>query len=319
MKVFKQNILSYFKSKRLNVFLLFIALAFLFSVLSKLSQRYTHSFTFKINAINVPEEHVIIKDSTNTMTIALTTYGFRHIKYYLRQPEIDVDFKDLERTKSHYKWIESNEISKIINQFAANITVENISPDTITFNYDVNSVKMVPVKLVTNIKFSTGYDVVDAYQLEPDSIKIIGPKSMTDSIVEVKTKSLDLENVIADIDHIIQLDIPKDLDEIKTPKSTVKIKGKVEKFTEGTIDVPVNVINIPKNVKINFYPKTVPVIFYTSLSNFKSISSSSFIVQCDFNTIKNNSTYLIPSIVKQPEKIKSAKLNVKQIEFVIIK
>jgi len=319
MKVFKQNILSYFKSKRLNVFLLFIVLAFLFSVLSKLSQRYTHSFTFKINAINVPEEHVILNDSTNTMTIALTTYGFRHIKYYLKQPKINVDFSDLDKTTSHYKWIESNELSKIINQFDTNIDVENITPDTITFSYDTNSVKLVPVKLVSNIKFSAGYDVIDTYQLEPDSVKIIGPKSITDSIVEIKTKPLDLENIIADIKQIIELDIPKELKEIKTLKNTVEIKGTVEKFTEGTIDVPVNVINIPEKVKINFYPKTIPVIFYTSLSDFKSISSSSFLVQCDFNTITDNSTYLVPSIVKRPDNIKSAKLNVKQIEFIIIK
>ncbi|WP_347922128.1 YbbR-like domain-containing protein [Pontimicrobium sp. SW4] len=318
MRLFKQNILSYFKSKRLNVFLLFIVLAFLFSVLSKLSQRYTHSFVFKINAINVPEDHVVLSDSTNVMTIALTTYGFRHIKYYLRNPEIDVDFSNLDKTKTHYKWIESNEISKIINQFATNITVENITPDTIAFRYDVNSVKMVPVKLVSNIKFSAGYDVINAYQLEPDSIKIIGPKLITDSISEIKTKSLNLENINADINHIIELNLPKNSKEIKVSKSTVEVKGKVEKFTEGTIEVPVNVINVPENIKINFYPKTVPVIFYTSLSNFKSISSSSFLVQCDFNTIKENNTHLVPSIVNQPNKIKSAKLNVKQIEFIIV-
>ncbi len=211
MKVFKQNILSHFKSKRLNVFLLFIVLAFLFSVLSKLSQRYTHSFTFKINAINVPEEHVILNDSTNTMTIALSTYGFRHIKYYLRQPEINVDFSNLEKTASSYKWIESNELSKIINQFGANIDIENITPDTITFRYDVNSVKMIPVKLVSNISFSAGYDVIDAYKLEPDSVKIIGPKLLTDSIFVVQTKLLVLQNVNSDTDHIVELDLPKNM------------------------------------------------------------------------------------------------------------
>jgi hypothetical protein len=141
---------------------------------------------------------------------------------------------------------------------------------------------------------------------------------MIDSISEIKTKSLDLENVNANIDHIVQLRLPNNITEIKTSKSTVEVKGAVEKFAEGIIDVPVNVINIPENIKINFYPKTVPVIFYTSLSNFESISSSSFLVQCDFNDIKDNNTYLVPSITKQPDIIKSAKLNVKQIEFIIV-
>mgnify|MGYP000530706432 CR=1 FL=1 len=319
MNLFKQNILSYLKSKRLNVFLLFVVLAFLFSVLSKLSKEYTHSFTFKINAINVPEEHVILNDSTNAMTIDLTTYGFKHIKYYLTQPEIDVDFSNLSKTPSHYKWIEANELSKIINQFDANIEVKNITPDTISFKYDVNSVKMVPVKLVSNIKFFAGYDVVGDYGLEPDSVKVIGPKSVVEAIIDIKTKPLNLENVNSNIDQAIELNLPNNSEDIKISKGTVRVNGNVEKFTEGTIDVPVSVINTPENVKINFYPKIVPVVFYTSLSDFKSISSSSFLVQCDFKDIKENSTYLIPRIAKQPETIKSAKLNVKQIEFIIVK
>jgi len=316
MKVFKQNILTYFKSKKLNIFLLFLVLAFSFSVLSKLSQRYTHSFTFSINPINLPEEHVIINDSSISMNIALTTYGFRHVKYYLKQQKINVDFGSLEKTATHYKWIESNEISKIINQFSSNIDVENITPDTITFRYDINTIKKVPIKLNSNINFSTGYDIINSYRLEPDSVKIIGPKLMTDSIVEIETKLLELDNVNSNFNSNIELDLSNNLRDVKVSKASISVYGIVEKFTEGTIDVPISVINVPENVKINFYPKSVPVIFYSSLSNFKSITSSSFIVQCDYNSIKDNS-YLVPRIVNEPDNIKYAKLNVKQIEFIL--
>ncbi|TJY36074.1 CdaR family protein [Pontimicrobium aquaticum] len=317
MKVFKQNIISHIKSKRLNVFFLFLILAFLFSVLSKLSQRYTHSFVFTINKINVPENHVILSDSNTTMNIVLNTYGFKHIKYYFKQPTIDIDFSLLDKTGTHYKWIESNGLPNIINQFDTNIRVENITPDTIAFRYDVNAIKKVPVKLLSNIKYSTGYDVINSYKLEPDSVKIIGPKIMIDSITQIQTKNVKLENVNTSFSEIIELDIPNS-NNLMVSKSTVKVSGTVEKFTEGTLNVPVNIINVPEHIKINFYPKSVPLVFYTSLSNFNNISTNNFIVQCDFNTIKNN-THLIPEIIKQPDNIKYAKLNVKQIEFVIIK
>ena len=318
MKVFKQNILTYFKSKRLNIFLLFLILAFSFSVLSKLSQRYTHSFTFNINPINVPENHVIINDSIASIDIAITTYGFEHIKYYLRQPIINVDFGSLEKTPSHYKWIESNEVSKIINQFEANIDIENITPDTITFRYDINAIKKVPIKLNSNIKFSAGYDVVSAYNLKPDSVKIIGPKFMTDSIVEIETKLLELDNVNSNFNNIVELNLSNDYKDLKISNATITVNGMVEKFTEGTIDVPVSVINVPENVKINYYPKAIPVVFYSSLGDFNSITSSNFIVQCDYKQINVNK-HLVPEIVKQPDNIKYAKMNVKQIEFIIVK
>lgn len=318
MAAFKQNIISYLKSKRLNVFLLFLILAFLFSVLSKLSQRYTHSFAFKINTINVPENHVVLNDSNAVMNIALNTYGFKHIKYYLKQPKIDVDFSSLDKTPTQYRWTESNELSKIINQFDASINIENITPDTIVFRYDLNAVKKIPVRLVSNIKYSTGYDIVNTQKLVPDSVKIIGPKVMIDSIFEVYTKKMNLENINSNFSETIALDVSAFSKDVKISTRSIKVNGTVEKFTEGTIEVPVNIINVPENVKINYYPKSVPLVFYTSLSSFSSITPSNFIVQCDFNTIKSN-TYLIPKIVKQPNNIKYAKLNVKQIEFVIIK
>lgn len=318
MKIFKQNIVTYIKSKRLNVFFLFLILAFSFSVLSKLSQRYTHNFSFSVNPINLPENHVIINDSSTYLNIAITTFGFKHIRYYLRKPKIDIDFGSLEKTSTHYKWIESNEKSKILSQFDANVEIETITPDTITFRYDINSVKKIPIKLVSNIKFSTGYDIVDSYVLKPDSIKIIGPKMVTDSILEIETKLLELDNVNSNFNNIIELNIHEKFNGLKISNSTANVIATVEKFTEGTIDVPITVINVPENVKINFYPKSVPVVFYSSLSNFKSITSSNFIVQCDFNAIKDN-THLVPKIVKQPSNIKYAKLNVKQVEFIIVK
>jgi len=318
MTIFKRKTVSYFKSKRVNIFLLFVVLALLFSVLTKLSKNYTQTFSFKINAINVPEDNVVIYDSTNVMQITLSTYGFRHIKYYFVEPTITVDFSNLEKNATHFNWIERRELSNVINQFDANIRIENISPDTIAFRYDVNTVKMVPLVLESEIVFASGFDLIETYNLEPDSIKVIGPKILTDSIAEIKTKALKLENINVDVKSTIGLNLPYKSKDLSFSHEQTQVSGRVERFTEGTIDVPINVINVPDNIKINYYPKVVSVIYYTSLSNFKSISSSSFIVEGDYNSLNSEDTFLVPKIVQQPDLVKSTRLNVKRIEFILM-
>jgi hypothetical protein len=296
--------------------MLFVVLALLFSVLSKLSKSYTKTFSFKISAINVPEDNVVIYDSTNVMQITLSTYGFKHIKYYFVEPTITVDFANLKKNATHFNWVERRELSNVINQFDSNVTVENISPDSIAFRYDVYTVKMVPIVLKHEIAFASGFDVTEVYTLEPDSIKVIGPKILTDSISEIFTKELKLENINSDVNNTIGLKLPNENKDLQFSHKQTQISGAVERFTEGTIEVPVNVINVPNDIKINYYPKTVPVFYYTSLSNFKTISSSSFIVECDYNALNSHDTFLVPKIVQQPDLVKNTRLNVKRIEFI---
>lgn len=316
MKVGKSKI-SYFKTKRLNVFLLFIVLALLFSVLSKLSNTYTRTFKFAIVPINLPDDHVVVSDSTAYMDITLTTHGFKHAKYYLTSPKIELDFNVLDKSNTHYSWIELKGMSNIRKQFDADISVDNINPDTLQLRYDKNFVKTVPVRLNSDITYATGFDLTEPFKLEPDSIKIIGPKVVIDSINEFETNSFKLEHVNFNINEQIDLVNPFKNNEVKLSTHSVIVSGSVEKFTEGEVAVPISVVNIPEGVNVNFYPKTTSVIFYTSLNNYKNITTSSFIVECDYSLLNNETTFLSPRIVKQPDFVKSVRLNVKQVEFIL--
>ena len=315
---FKRKIISFFSSKKVNVFALFLILALLFSVLTKLSKDYTHTVVFNIEAVNIPEDKIIISDSTHVLNITLTTYGFKLVKYYLSKPSITVDFQTLKQNETHYFWTEKREFSNVVSQFDQNVKIESINPDTISFRYDVNHVKKVPVILDAEINFSPGYDLLDIYKLAPDSIKVIGPKVLTDSVNEIVTKHLRINNINSDISASVQLKLPINNSELQFSESSVIVSATVERFTEGSINVPVNIINVPDNIKLKYYPKEVSVIFFTSLSNFKSISSSSFIVECDYNALQSGDTYIIPKVVQQPDKVKNVRLNEKKIEFILI-
>ena len=299
------------------MFLLFVVLALLFSVLSKLSGTYTRTFKFAIIPINLPDDHIIISDSTSYLDITLTTSGFKQAKYYLTRPKIKVDFNNLDKDNTHYSWAELKGVSDIRKQFDADINVDNIGPDTLLLRYDKNFVKKVPVRLNSDITYAAGFDLTEPFKLEPDSVKIIGPKVVIDTVIEFETNNFKLEQVNFNINERIDLKTPFKNDEVKMSTKSVIVSGVVEKFTEGEVAVPISVVNIPQGVNVNFYPKTTSVIFYTSLNNYKNITTSSFIVECDYSLLNNETTFLSPKIVKQPDFVKSVRLNVKQIEFIL--
>jgi len=204
-----------------------------------------------------------------------------------------------------------------VQQFDNNVEIIAVNPDTISFGFDVNFVKKVPIIIQHQINFSAGYDVLEHVYASPDSIKVIGPKILIDTLKVVKTMPFVLKNVKAPISKTTKLKLPTNSNQISYSHSSIVVKGDVVKFTEGEIEVPVVVKNIPENISVSFFPKTVRLLFYTSLKNFSLVSPEDFKVECDYTTLDRNSEYLRPKITKQPRTIKSARLAIDKIEYII--
>ncbi|NNK87269.1 MAG: YbbR-like domain-containing protein [Flavobacteriaceae bacterium] len=313
----RRKIDKFMKSGRINIFLLFVLLALLFSLLTKLSRDYTQTLSMDLRPVNVPEDKVIVKDSLQKINVTLSTYGFKLIRYAVAKPIIDIDFSALDNDETYYYWTQQREFSKVVDQFDPNVRIETINPDTLKFRYDTNAVQKVPVILDANIKFSSGFDIIDSIQLEPDSIRVIGPSILIDTVSTIKTRPLTLEDINSDITELVDL-IPPDNVQISLSDQQVTVKAKVEKFTEGSVQVPVIVKNVPEDTRINIYPKTVEVIYYASLNEFKDIVPNSFIVECDYGqTLESDINFLVPKLSKKPDKVKQARLGTKRIEFIL--
>lgn len=306
------------RSKRINVFILFFLLAFIILVLTKLSKEYTNTIVFNITPENTPEEVIVLNDSTHKLKVTLTTYGFKWLSYYLKKPELSLNFnEDLNKTEDYFIWSKSKGFSGVNEQFDKNTIIKSITPDTLRFKYDTNAIKYIPVKINTDITYSPGYDILKAIKIIPDSIKVIGPKTMLATLDYIETETLTLKNIKTPIQETLNLKVTDIDKKVKLNYTAINIEASVERFTEGTLSIPVLITNVPRGLKIKHFPKRVNVSYYTSLNVFNTIDETNFKVVCDYNDVKDNTTYLTPKLLEQPEQVKSTRLHQKKIEFII--
>jgi len=318
LKNIKSRIESLIKTRRINVFLLFLILAFGILLLTKLSKTYTNTFVFDLNKINIPDEEVVLSDTNQKLEITIKTNGFELLKYYLAKPDLTIDFsKQIDKAHKEYIWTKNKGFATLSSQFNKNIEILNIVPDSLLFAYDISGVKMVPIELLTDINYSPGYNLSDRMTLKPDSIKVIGAEVLLEKLDKIQTDTLRLDNVKQDVFENIEVQLPKAFSDLKFLQNKVKVSGKVEKHTEGTLKIPVEIINIPDNIKFKYFPKSVNVSYYTSLANFNAIDENQFKVICDYNKIVIGQSFLIPEIIGQPSSIKYAKIKDEQIDFII--
>lgn len=313
----KSKIVGLIKSKKLNVFLLFLSISIVVLLLSKLGKTQTKTFEFGLKINNLPQEYICLNKDSIKLNLTLKAQGYKLLKYYLMLPKIDIDFDNqTKKNDSIYYWDRNNGFSSVNSQFNAGEEIVALSPDSLFFEYDINSVKKLPIVLQTNIRYSDGYDLSEAYSIEPDSVKIVGPKSMLSSIKNVYTDTLRLNDVKKNIKNTILIRLPEELKEFNPSNFKVTVNGKVEKFTEGVVQVPISVINVPTDIEIKTFPKEVSVYFYTSLSAYNRVTSEDFKVECDYSNVSNNQPYLIPELVEKPNYVKTAKVNLNRVEFI---
>ncbi|MFH6770175.1 YbbR-like domain-containing protein [Gaetbulibacter aquiaggeris] len=318
IKKLRSNIITGIKNRKINVFFLFLLLSFLILIFSKLSKEYTNTRVFNIHKTNVPKEYVILNDSNNKLNIVFKTHGFNWLKYYFSKPEITVDFKgDVTKVDSLFVFNKSRVFLNSELEFGSQVELLNVSPDNLYFRYDVNLIKKVPVVVNANINYMAGYDSFNSYKISPDSIQVVGPNLLVENIKSIQTEKMVLENIKSDIDKTIKLKLPKNNKDLIFSSDEVNLTAEVEKFTEGSLKIPIILINVPEGLKIKYFPKSINVIYYTSLNKFNEISVKDFKVVCDYSKVSNNQTFLLPELDKITQNVKSAKINQQHIDFII--
>ncbi|MEN8187432.1 MAG: YbbR-like domain-containing protein [Bacteroidota bacterium] len=306
-------------NKKMRVFLLFLSLSFLFWMLIKLSKDYVADVNFKVSYTDLPANKLLQKEPDNNLVLTVKAIGFKLLNYKLKKPELVYSLKDVhQKSNDSYYSITGSNFNLIQAQLPNETSLLKIKPDSLFFDFGVKISKKVKIIPNLNLKFRSGYDLVNKIELNPKHVIVSGPQGIIDSISEIKTDLLKLNGLAESFQKDLTLHIPNKKVTLSTDH--VNIKANIDKFTEGNFTIKVKVINIPKNYILSIYPKEVKVVFKVALTDYNKVVPNGFKVICDFKEAANNNLdYLIPKVTEQPEMISSVKIVPNKIEYLIKK
>ncbi len=312
-----KKIRSVYKTRKFNVFVFFVLLALIYSMISKLTFNYTKTIVFVVKPVDVPSDQVVLDQSIDSIGLELEAYGYNLAKYYIDQPIIEISLNDLNKVKSKYQWTKQRNFSDLQSKFNKSVRLISSSVDQIDFIIEQYESKKVPVELKLELDYKSGFDSFNEYKLSKDSIMITGPNSLIDTINMIQTHKLVLNQIDSEINTKIRIKPPEN-NNITHSDTELDFQLKVEKFTEESIKVPITIVNIDDNMKINYYPKVVSVLYRVSIREYKSVNPMDFRVECDLNTINRDNSVLISSITKKPSNVRKCRIENNQIQYVII-
>jgi len=308
-------------NRKLKVFLFFLLLTTIIWVLVELSKTYSTSVLLKVSYINSPPNKLLQEEPSAEIRASVRAPGFNLLKLKIKKAKVKIDLRNLVVAGNSHYVLTNRLASGLSAQIAGENEILSIERDTLFFNFGNKLFKKVPVVANVDIHFNLGYNLTNPLQIHPDSVLISGPEKYVDSIKELRTMYLDLNEISQHIDTELKLNTEGIEGFIDLSEDSVRVFGEVDKFTEGSFSVPVVIINEPVGIKVNPFPKEIDIVYQAGLSNFGKISKSSFTIVYDFNQYAADTLIksLTPIIQQKSEFVSSLKIQPGEIEFLIQK
>lgn len=274
---------------------------------------------------NFPESKVLIGDLPNHLRLDVNANGFNLLRFRLSSIYIPISFSVnsfkmnlLPGADSSSFYIETKYARDYIaSQLSSDFIIKKISPDTLIFRLSGVVSKKVPV--IPAFKYQLEKQLILKKQilLEPDSVIASGPDFLIDTLNSVYTRTTDLGTIRKTDTEEIEL---QEIKFVYIKESTINIGFTIEQFTEKTIQVPVEILNLPVNTRMQAFPRYVQLTCQVGLSNFESLDGSMFRAQVDYQEIREaQSNKLKVMITKQPVFVQAVRFSPKTVEYIFEK
>ncbi|HYW94671.1 MAG TPA: hypothetical protein VE870_03725 [Bacteroidales bacterium] len=311
--------------KKAVIFSFFLLLSVIFWFMNALSKNYTTTIDYPVRYRNFPVDKILIGELPEHLSLEVNAHGYTLLRYRLSSRYIPLVFNvrsftmnRMNSADSGVYYIETrfarNYISK---QLSSEFNIIDIKPDTLIFRFaDVVSRK-VPV--IPDITFQLGKQLILKQEpyLIPDSVNVSGPDYIVDSLTEVRTRRLDAGTITQSVTKTADI---AGLDHVSFGRDKVKVRFEVEKYTEKTLSVPVEVINLPDSLRMKTFPHYIQVTCQVGLSNFEKLQTSMFRMVVNYEETENGQARKVKvEMDKQPDFTRSVKYSPRSVEYLIEK
>lgn len=308
-----------YNTGKIKKFLFFLFLAILFWVLTKFSREYTATVDATIIYKSIPNETLLTENNPEELSFDLTTNGFEFLYYKLKNPTVTIQISDYYQKGNKTVTLSDAQLTSLISsQLDKNLTVKNLSIDTLKINLELLVSKKVPVFSKAEIDYREGFMSLETLQIKPDSVQVSGPLEVINAIDSIPTISKKYTGIDSNFSETIKIETP-DATSVSITPETVSISLNVQEFTQKEITLPIQIINLPPETIVKLIPKVTKVTFNVPIKSYNTISEKDFRITCDFSKRNRTENFMLIQFSKKPDGIRDIELKDKKIDFLIFK
>lgn len=281
-------------------------------------ESFNSTYNFPVQYSNIPENIIFVQPLPESINVTIRDNGYALFKYFFTKRNDSLHINLNEFMKSSGKVIQGAAFEDIIRrELLPTSELVSYSPGVISLRHTQLAEKNIPVIFDGQIFLESGYLLNGEIRVEPDIIKVYGSEDILTSLIYAYTVSDTVYNFKSQEPLVYRI---KTVENIRFVPNEVKVYVPIDEYTQKDMDIPITCINLPPDLNIKFFPSSVKVSFQVGLSKYSSITSDNFLIQFDYNELKNIRESFVPiRITSYPDHIQNLMLSTTEAEFIFEK
>lgn len=260
-------------------------------------------------------------DPPRTVQLRVKAYGYTLLRYKtmaLLSP-IRINLKGSKVNSnsdgSEYFLTLGDKTSSFVSQLSDDILLLGLQPDTLHFSLANVIDKVVKVNPIINATFANQHMLAGSIRIVPQTVTLTGPRSILDTINEVKTFPIELNLLSKTHKEKVKLTA---ISQVSFSQNIISLEVPVEKFTEATLEVPLIPLNVPETSQVILLPETITIKCNVIVSKYFQLKPNQFKVVCDFSDYDAVVAGKIRvSVLKSPDYVARIDFQPKYVDFIL--
>jgi len=302
------------------IFLVCLAISIFMWLLIKLSKEYELEVAIPVQLVNLSKDQLLISKSDSIVKVRVKDNGFDLLGTSLfgASSPIIIDIKTLHKRKlkkgrSKAYFLTRSLDDFLQNEFNSAHSISRIKPDSLVYIFEEEASKKVDIHAKVEFSLSPQFQLQNPVKLTPQSIKIYGSNKALSQIDYINTEEIRFSNLNKDIHQNIKLIIPST---VKSKFSEVQLFIDVEKFTEASIQIPIQ-HQFSRQGEVKIFPKHIDIKYAVSLKDYHLIKPEQFQLLCKEDSLSIGKLNI--AIKDFPDNVRIIDYSPKIAEFIYIK
>jgi len=306
-------------SKKVGTFLICLSIASLLWVVHALNRNYKYTLRVPVTFLNLPTSKVIVGDLPEYLDVEIKASGLKLLFISLKKDidKVVVDFNLLKNNAKSQAYSIRNGNFNLQNSINFEVEILKIRPDTLFFSVNKGNSKLLPVKANLNVVCQPGYSMTSKTNITPAYVTVTGDSMDLKKMDTVYTYFLNLKDIHQNYSSAISLKKP--FSSINYNVKDVTLSFNVDKLTESSVKIPIQIMNNSENSTIKLLPNVITVKYLVAMKEYENINSNSFKAIVKHEDILTKQPKLKVEIIRSPSEVKIIKVEPSFISYLIYK
>jgi hypothetical protein len=306
-------------SKKVGTFIICLSIASLLWVVHALNRNYKYTIHVPVTFLNLPANKVIVGELPEVLDVEIKASGLKLVFISLKNKidEVVIDFNLLKNNAKSQAYSISNGNFNLQTAINFDVEVLKIRPDTLFFSGNKGKTKLLPIKANLKVNCLPGYSIISKIIINPAYVSVAGDSLDLAKMDTVYTYFLNLKDVNENFTSSVQLKKP--YSSVIYNVKDVQLSFSVDKLTEASIKIPIQIMNNDGKENIKLLPNFVTVKYLIAMKEYESINTNSFNAIVNYQYIKEKRKTLPVEIIRTPSEVKIIKTEPSSISYLIYK